>query len=570
MKSFSEKLINEGFNISSLKEGQSKMKCPSCSHTRKKNKSDTCLSFSLDSQGAKWNCHHCDWTGNVWRNDDSSYPESFKQTKPKFKDDIETYPLTEEFLDWFVNERKIEKRVLDIAEVRCANTFIGGKKQKAIAFLHRNNGQTTNIKFRTLDKSFSQTPNGTRLPYLWSLVDQNEDKLIIVEGEMDALACMSAGLNNVISVPDGAGDKKMSWLESLHDELKSFKQIILFTDDDKQGIELREELARRLGKVRCWKVSLPSGHKDANDMLNNGKVALLDVVDNATPYPLKDLRETHDFMENALRLLHGDVRTGLSTGIKAMDGNADGSSGAYRVRAGELTLVSGVPNGGKSELLDAIILSLAKSHAHRFAICSFENPVDEHINKLVAKLVGKPTWDVASGNKVRDDEWYPAVEFIQEHFYWIRSEDEPPTIEWCLNTASNAVQRYPNLRGLVLDPYNEFEHKRPSGYTETEYVSLMLAQIKRWASTHGVHVWLVAHPTKLRRNMDGSFPTPTAQDISGSANFYNKCDNLLIVERDFTPNSNDVRVHVKKIRFRQSGRLGVIELKYDANTGRYS
>jgi twinkle protein len=70
--------------------------------------------------------------------------------------------------------------------------------------------------------------------------------------------------------------------------------------------------------------------------------------------------------------------------------------------------------------------------------------------------------------------------------------------------------------------------------------------------------------------MDGSFPTPTAQDISGSANFYNKCDNLLIVERDFTPNSHDVRVHVKKIRFRQSGKLGVIELKFDPNTGNYS
>jgi len=40
MKSFSEKLINEGFNISSLRDGQSKMKCPSCSHTRKKNKND--------------------------------------------------------------------------------------------------------------------------------------------------------------------------------------------------------------------------------------------------------------------------------------------------------------------------------------------------------------------------------------------------------------------------------------------------------------------------------------------------------------------------------------------------
>jgi len=567
--SFSEQLIKEGFNLQSLRDGQQKVICPSCNHTRRKHKQEPCLSMLVDTQGAQWNCHHCNWTGSVWR-DDSSYKTTFKQ-KPKFNGRVKTNPLTDEMLSWFINDRKITQEALDIAEICSAEAFIGGKKQTAIAFLHKKDGDITNIKYRTIEKQFSQTSGGERLPYLWHLVDHSNEKLIIVEGELDALACLSAGIKNVISVPDGAGDKKMSYLEALHKEFKSFKQIVLFTDDDKQGIELREELARRLGKVRCWKVSLPSGHKDANDMLmQNGQVAVLDVIDNATPYPLKDLRETHDYVEDALRLLHGDVRTGLSTGIKAMDGSLDDGAGAYRVRAGELTLISGVPNGGKSELLDAIILGLAKNHAHRFAICSFENPVDEHINKLVAKLVGKPTWEVASGNKVRDDEWYPAVEFIQEHFYWIRSEDEPPTIEWCLNTATNAVQRYPNLRGLILDPYNEFEHKRPAGYTETEYVSLMLASIKRWASTHGVHVWLVAHPTKLRRNMDGSFPTPTAQDISGSANFYNKCDNLLIVERDFTPNSHDVRVHVKKIRFRQSGKLGVIELKFDPNTGNYS
>ena len=87
---------------------------------------------------------------------------------------------------------------------------------------------------------------------------------------------------------------------------------------------------------------------------------------------------------------------------------------------------------------------------------------------------------------------------------------------------------------------------------------------------HGVHVWLVAHPAKLRRNPDGTYPTPEPYDIAGSANFYNKADNILIVERDFTPGSSDVRVHVKKIRHRAAGQVGVIELTYDRSCGVYS
>jgi twinkle protein len=49
------------------------------------------------------------------------------------------------------------------------------------------------------------------------------------------------------------------------------------------------------------------------------------------------------------------------------------------------------------------------------------------------------------------------------------------------------------IRGLVIDPYNEIEHKRPANQTETEYVSQLLGKVKRFAQVHGVHVWFVAH-----------------------------------------------------------------------------
>ncbi|QDP65521.1 MAG: putative ATP-dependent helicase [Prokaryotic dsDNA virus sp.] len=559
-----EKLTELGFDINAIKDGQQKIKCPQCSDSRKKNRSEPCLSMRIDNSGAQWRCHHCHWTGNAWKQEKQEVhtrPAVHPKTNQSLRDS--TKPLTDPMIDWFA-KRGIHKDTLDRAGVRSGAAYLKGTKQTAIAFVHYNaDSSVINIKYRGTDKTFSQEKGGERLPYLWNQVDTSKDRLIIVEGEVDALSLSEIGIDNVISVPDGASDKKLVWLDELHEDLDAFKQIVLFTDDDKAGLGLRDELARRLSAVRCWRVTLPSGCKDANDVLvKHGRDELMNVLESAQPFPLRALRETNEYVEDALRLLHGDIKQGVSTGIEALDFY-------YKVRAGELTLVSGAPGVGKSEFLDAFVVGMAKNEDWSFAICSFENPVDEHINKLVAKHVGKPAWQTRGNTQMTDQEWLNGVSFIGKHCYWIRAEDEAPTIEWCLNTATACVQRYPNVRGLVLDPYNEFEHKRPSGWTETEYVSQMMASVKRWAMQHGVHVWLVAHPAKLRRNPDGTYPTPEPYDIAGSANFYNKADNILIVERDFTPGSSDVRVHVKKIRFKHTGTVGMVELRYDYESGRY-
>ncbi len=62
------------------------------------------------------------------------------------------------------------------------------------------------------------------------------------------------------------------------------------------------------------------------------------------------------------------------------------------------------------------------------------------------------------------------MEWIADHFYLIRFDDEATTIEAIIEKARAAVMRH-GIRGLVIDPYNEIEHRRPPNMTETEYVS---------------------------------------------------------------------------------------------------
>ncbi|MDE2470828.1 MAG: hypothetical protein KGL35_19300, partial [Bradyrhizobium sp.] len=85
------------------------------------------------------------------------------------------------------------------------------------------------------------------------------------------------------------------------------------------------------------------------------------------------------------------------------------------------------------------------------------------------------------------------------------------------------------------------------------------------------HVFIVAHPQKLYRNKDGHYPVPTLYDISGSAHWRNKADNGIVVYRDINEPENPlVEIHVQKVRFREVGKVGGVELKYDKATGCYS
>ena len=97
------------------------------------------------------------------------------------------------------------------------------------------------------------------------------------------------------------------------------------------------------------------------------------------------------------------------------------------------------------------------------------------------------------------------------------------------------------------------------------------SKLKRFAQNHGVHVWLVAHPSKPEK-MDQQNTAPSLMAISGSANFVNKADFGISIHRPWNPDgsrSSNSEVHIKKSRHRHLGRPGVAHLHFNPSTGRY-
>ncbi|XP_054801260.1 twinkle homolog protein, chloroplastic/mitochondrial isoform X2 [Prosopis cineraria] len=573
------KLQELGIDADLCGPGQyNRLLCPNCQGGDSEEMSLS-LFITQDGGAALWMCFRakCGWKGSTKAVAGGQSLKHMPKTKKKrelSESELMLEPLCDELIAYFA-ERLISKETL----------LRNGVKQRmytdqiVIAFPYYRRGDLVSCKYRDINKKFWQEADTEKIFYGLDDIEGQSD-IIIVEGEMDKLAMEEAGFRNCVSVPDGAPamvsskelppeekDIKYQYLWNCKDYIKGASRIILATDGDLPGQALAEELARRIGKERCWRVKWPkkSGlvhFKDANEVLMYlGADALRETIENAELYPIRGLFNFRDFFDEIDAYYHRTLgyEFGISTGWRNLDD-------LYNVVPGELTIVTGVPNSGKSEWIDALLCNVNRIAGWKFALCSMENRVREHARKLLEKHLKKPFFDVRYGDSVERmsvEELEQGKSWLSDTFQLIRCEDDAlPSITWVLDLAKIAVLRH-GVRGLVIDPYNELDHQRPSSIQ-------MLTKIKRFAQHHGCHVWFVAHPRQLQNWVGGP---PNLYDISGSAHFINKCDNGIVIHRNRDPEAgpmDQVQVCVRKVRNKVAGTIGDATLLYNRVTGEFT
>lgn len=529
--------------------------CPKCSHLRtRRNQNTKCLSINTETGAFKCHHPHCDHQGYL---DGTGKLPPAPKAKPKIKLPESDLP---EWASLIFKSRGISPEVLKRNNIKANN--------KEIIFPYFRDGKVVNAKYRSRDKKFRQESGADKIFYgLDDIVDQKE--VIIVEGEFDKLALEQASYLNVISVPDGAPDvksknyaSKFSYLENCEEELKHVEKFIIAVDEDPAGKLLETELVRRLGPEKCFIATWPENCKDANDALKQDLYDCVCAIDGARAVPVSGVFDFESVEQLNDALYHNDGRDGgTETGWYNVNQ-------LYTVRPGEVTVVTGIPSHGKSEFIDALMMNIAMEKHWRFATFSPENhPIELHCSKLQQKFIGKPFSKSYNGH-MNPNEFRKSQDFLREHFWFVAPDDNELTIDRVLEKAKVCVQRH-GISGFSIDPWNEIDHTRPMGMTETDYISIALAKIRRFARTYKCHVWVIAHPTKLPKEIGGKYACPTPYDIAGSANFRNKADNCLAVYRDLDDDAKAVEIHVQKIRFREIGKVGVAQLYYQVDSGRY-
>jgi twinkle protein len=306
-------------------------------------------------------------------------------------------------------------------------------------------------------------------------------------------------------------------------------------------------------------------YKDANDvLLNVGTLGVEVAFIDAVPMPVEGVFTVDDSWAAIERLYDEGMGKGASTGWANLDRY-------YTVRRKQLTVITGTPSSGKSVFADAMLMNLAKSSWEwKFAICSPEmQPLERHWATLISLWAGQP---FGEGPTPRMDKetLRQAREFVRDKFYMILPEE--PTVDGVMERFVWTHRRH-GVHGWLIDPWNEMDHTRPNNMTETDYCNNQIRKIKGKLQNHDVWGGLIAHPRiQYRNKQTGRYDVPTLYDINGSAAFYNKCDNGLVIVRDKGDETAPVEVHVQKVRFQEIGGLTADKpalFRHDKVTGQY-
>ena len=542
-------LNKENIRIRSTEEGTTqKVKCPSCQPPHKAQ--DNPLSVTINNGHAVWNCHHCGYKGTSLRGNSNNFVTAPKKiyVNPTMPSEP-SKPST--LYTWFA-ERGISKET-----VLKKNIYVDADAWIAFPYQDADN-KVINIKYRTRSKKFKQSPNAQRSLYNYNLAKSCET-IIFVEGEMDVLACIEVGFDNVVTLPDGAPkeakfNEKDARFTALENCPLEAKKVILFTDNDDAGKSLHAELLHRFGKDLCWFVEYPSDCKDANEvLLKHGAERLKDVINKANPYPVDGLYSANDYYGSVLDLYNGNYAKPIEVGYKGLDE-------IYKVLKGTFHVITGIPNHGKSSFLDQMLIKISEEHNWNYVVFSPEHSTQMHLRRLLQLRLQK-AFDEGFANRMDKEELQQGLSWINERFRFIETKDTVPDIDYILDIAKSSVLKY-GCDALVIDPYNEVSAKRTGNAREDEHIRDFISKCKRFARVHDVVVFIVAHPTKLPKNNDGSYAPPTAYDISGASHWSNQSDAILTVHRDFDDNS--IQVITRKIREQGLyGKIGEAHFNYN-------
>ena len=437
-------------------------------------------------------------------------------------------------------------------------------------------GVEVGAKYRGPQKVFWQKKNGDKRFFNADvledpMVQSGEAALIITEGEVDAISVAYSGIPFVVSVPDGAppprdstgklirvpqgsddiefgSDTKYSFLANDWEVISRIPKIIIAADNDEAGQRLSEELARRLDRVRCSFVVYPVGCKDFNEVLvQHGPQAILDCIAAAKPYPIDGLFKEEDFPPSE------PIKT-YSTGWPLVDGYIKPHLGAFMV-------VGGFPGHGKSTWTMQLVANLAKLHKWPIAVASFEMQIAPYVtHAIMGAAMG---CKYAHGSSALQEK---AKVFINKYFTFIAPNrgdlDTEHDIDWLLDKMQTAVIRE-GVKCVLIDPWNEIEHRKRADESQTEYIGRAIKKLKSFAMQYNVLVVVVVHPTKASSQMDSE--DLGLYNLADSSHWANKADLGVIVGRIGDPQHDTTTgIYVRKIRYQpDAGQIGFTVLNFD-------
>ena len=538
------------FNQHGLPEGKTQGICPLCSLDRQpKNQKANCASY--DWERGLGTCHNFNKTFQLhsYQRKGSSDKIYVRPTTPDFIEEVST-----NVEKWF-NGRGISKNTLKELKVTEGAEFMPqtGQMENAIHFNYFIGDQLINVKYRDGRKNFKLYKGAEKVFYNINSVVGYE-YCVIVEGEMDVLSLHEAGIENVVSVPNGAtlNNNNLDYLDNCIDYFTDKDKIIIAVDDDDAGQALQQELVRRLGAEICYLATFEDC-KDANEyLLKYGKEELAKRIAKAKPVPLENVTTFRDIEAEITDFVENGFKPGFQVGLPNFDS-------IFSTYTGQFITVTGIPSSGKSDFVDQMVVGYNVNYQWKTAFASPENaPTYLHAHKLMRKV-----WqDMPSKKDIGTDKWNQVAEHINDNFYFI--DMDKYSLEAVLRKGAELVKRK-GIKCLVIDPFNKVRSNDASGDVNV-YTLEYLSKIEIFAKKYDVLVIVVAHPTKMYKDANGKIEEPTMYNIKGGGEWYDASYHGLLVHRDY--DNKTVKAKVLKVKFQNLGENGAeAHFKWEPRSG---
>ena len=539
----------EEYNVYGLDTKAKKSTCPKCSHTRKK-KTQKCL--MLDWDRGLGTCQHCGVVLQLHTYKNTSSQSYIRPVQIPTSDMAKIY-------QWF-SKRGISRATVDGARVTSGKEYMPQiqKETNVIMFNYYVDGKLVNIKYRDGAKNFKLYKGAQKTFYNIDSIKDNEE-CVIVEGEIDCLSFIEAGVKNVVSVPNGftsKGQINLDYLTDFYSYFENKSKIYLCLDNDEAGENGKKELIRRLGSDKVYLCDLQD-LKDANDFLvKHGAQQLKAIVENAIPCPIENVLRVSDMYKDLDEFYKNGIKNGYKIGLNGFDN-------IFSTYTKQFIVVTGFPSSGKSDFVDQMTVGYNMMYGWKTAYASTENyPQYLHVDKLVRKLYGNtPDFE---GTKQND--WKKCVEHINRNFFFIDFE-EGFDLDKVLKKGEELVKRV-GIRCLVIDPYNKIRDKSNLNMSITDYTNMYLNKVDNFCKKHDVICIVVAHPTKPQSDK-GRLIEPTFYDVKGGGEFYDMSPHGILVHRDY--DNGTVKVKVLKVKFANLGEnQAEVLYSWNVNNGRYT
>jgi twinkle protein len=336
--------------------------------------------------------------------------------------------------------------------------------------------------------------------------------IVIVEGELDAIALCAYGHTNVVSSTTGASG---TWVDEWLDQLGENSQVVLAMDADEAGESGAQRLAKTIGLHRCSRAKPPSDHKDWNDALIAG-VSAADVaseIHDASPYRPEEIQgaPTYFGQLDSLRL-RPDSAFGASTGWASLDDLIRG------IRLDELTVVTGDTGSGKTTFCAALALNLARNPGWPVLVAPFETRPGPVVQKWVGmEAGGEPlTIETSVYEQAKGDISRLPLYVLDK---W--GEVDLPTlcasIQWAV--------AHLGVKLVVLDHLHFFLQADPR--YERHGIDAVMKRLSLLASDLGIHIVLVVHP----RTTESDNERIGMAQLKGSSGIKQIASNVLAIWR---------------------------------------